>query len=214
MLAHMFMIHASLFNCTKRILSSPSTSLFKLHISLAQALGLDPDWIDHHHFSSLDQIETCFETICPQQDDFLIPVSPGVYIEHSHPHEPLPSFSISHHHQPKDWNEAQAMSFRILRDERHVILSSLNTSSLLYWFEYNHHSYCVQLKFKPSNKIQRLSMSDNNKELAIQHACQLQIDRLLQERTLFLNQQAISHNKECSWIEYSGQRCLYCTFQS
>lgn len=144
------------------------------------------------------------------------------------------------------------MSFRLLRDERHVRLQSCCNYTLFYEFRYMQLHYSIQLQSKivnlpiqfsdtittdpkiihkrghlftkprmmnASSVIQANLVSprrdgnfhksfDEIDEQSIRKACRNEIERLKEERELFLlNQQ----RKKCNWFEPSGDHCAYCT---
>lgn len=78
-------VHASSKDCSRSILVSPSMTLYQLHIHLARSFDVFHN-LDHHGFTlPMDKeksIETYYEVISKdqQQDGFLTPIFPGVYI--------------------------------------------------------------------------------------------------------------------------------------
>lgn len=145
------------------------------------------------------------------------------------------------------------MSFRLLRDERHVRLNACCfASNLFYEFHYMQSQYGMQLELKIVNlpvrfldtitsapKIirrkgdlfttqSRMMMAtrrrkstldaatkgdfhksfDESDEQSIREACRGEIERLKEERRLFLLDQK---RTSCNWVEPSGDHCAYCT---
>lgn len=157
------------------------------------------------------------------------------------------------------------MSFRLLRDERHVRLNACCfASNIFYEFHYMQLLYGMQLELKTVNlpiqfldtitsapkiirrkgdlfttqsRMMRIMMAaaattaslDNTSSLnwvpplrngdyhksfdeideqSIREACKSEIERLKEERRLFLLDQK---RTKCSWIEPSGDHCAYCT---
>ncbi|CAO3620535.1 unnamed protein product [Mucor fragilis] len=255
-------VHAEDRGCSRDILVSPAITLNQLNRHLLNAFDIHEHHVDYHHFFQTDdvlEIETCFGLMGDPQhelDGFLTLVAPGVYIEHSHPHEPLPSFSLYKPHGQQD----EDMSFRLLRDERHVRLNACClASSIFYEFHYMQWQYGIQLTLKMVNlPIQFLDTitsapkvihrkgdlfttqsrmmgrcmmaptttaaartqqhaainrdvhksSDAMDEQSMREACRNEIERLKEERRLFLLDQK---RTKCSWIEPSGDHCAYCT---
>jgi hypothetical protein len=78
-------IHAFSKDCSRDILVSPSMTLYQLHVHLSRSFDVFCN-LDQHSFTlplnKEESIETYYEVISQdqQQDGFLIPVAPGVYI--------------------------------------------------------------------------------------------------------------------------------------
>ncbi|KAK4519464.1 uncharacterized protein ATC70_009700 [Mucor velutinosus] len=259
-------VHAENQDCLRDILVSPTITLNQLNKHLLNAFDIHEHHVDYYQFFQNDdklEIETCFGLIGDRQqelDGFLTPIAPGVYIEHSHPHEPLPSFSLYKHNAQQDAN----MSFRLLRDERHVRLNACCFSSnIFYEFHYMQLQYGMQLELKTVNlplqfldaitsapkiirkkgdlfttqsrMMRRIMMAtaaattrtqyhksalngvvngdfhkrfDEIDEQSIREACRSEIERLKEERRLFLLDQK---RTTCNWVEPSGDHCAYCT---
>jgi hypothetical protein len=79
------LIHASSKDCSRDILVSPTMTLYQLHVHLSRSFDVFSN-LDQHNFTlPLDKegsIETYYEVINQdqQQEGFLTPVAPGVYI--------------------------------------------------------------------------------------------------------------------------------------
>ncbi|GAN07157.1 hypothetical protein MAM1_0150d06650 [Mucor ambiguus] len=258
-------VHVENQDCSRDVLVSPAITLNQLNKHLLNAFDIHEHHVDYYQFFQNDdklEIETCFGLIGDQQqelDGFLTPIAPGVYIEHSHPHEPLPSFSLYKHNAQQD----ASMSFRLLRDERHVRLNACCfASNIFYEFHYMQLQYGMQLELKTvdlpvqfldtitsapkiirrrgdlfttqSRVMKRIMMAaattrtrhhhksardglahgdlhksfDEIDEQSIREACRSEIERLKEERRLFLLDQK---RTTCNWVEPSGDHCAYCT---
>jgi hypothetical protein len=181
-------------------------------------------------------------------------------IEHTHPHEPLPLFSIYNNN-----SEEAKMTFRLLRDERYCTLDSIPSSGEIYYeiqVSNSSKDYCIKLNLQPvnlpahfsdeinlnpkiinrkgqflmSNKIhQHHHYTAHNKlvisipititakkkkeenylhkkvdENIVKDACRIGIEKLIEERKRFLLYQH-QQQRECEWVEPSGDKCVYCT---
>ncbi|GAA5812482.1 hypothetical protein MFLAVUS_005938 [Mucor flavus] len=230
-------------HCTRDILVSPFMTLFQLHKFILIVFDLNESSVEYHHFNLLNQlesVETFYEIIDHQEiDGFITPVAPGVYIEHTHPHEPLPLFSIyqSLH------DDIIQMSFRKLRDERYCKLETIPSREITYEFQHNSQHYSIHLNLQPVNlPVQFLEEIDLNPKIIhttghffeantlspihhklmhyylplsrnyktsdenqVKHAFRTGIEKLLDERRRFLLKQ-----KDCQWVEPTGEKCVYC----
>ncbi|KAI8985347.1 hypothetical protein BDB01DRAFT_787714 [Pilobolus umbonatus] len=160
-LIHASVIHPKSVHCKRDLLVSSSMTLYQLHQFISCAFELDDTLIDDHSFS-VDTVENdsiAYEIVDNlQQDGFLTLITPGLYIgmffikfkswmiitnlywiniEHTHPHEPLPLFSIDKSTSNKD----ELMSFRLVQDERYCCLDNILESSNQIHYGFNYADY-------------------------------------------------------------------------
>ena len=69
-------------------------------------------------------------------------------LEHTHPHEPLPLFSL---YCSTDHHTTTKMTLRTLRDQRYCTLGSLPSSELFFEMQYTRHHYCIRLDLQTVN---------------------------------------------------------------
>lgn len=239
------LIHAAAKDnkCIRDILVSPSMTLYQLHKFILIAFGIQESNVEFHNFTlTHEMMETSYEIIDSQEiDGFITPVAPGVYIEHTHPHEPLPLFSL---YTPIHDNTN--MTFRMLRDERYCTLDNIPSSEIFYEIQYHRQHYCIQLNLQSVNlpihfadeinlnpKIINRKGGDffannaNAKFMLLHYFIPTNENyhyKMNEEWIRTACQTSIDkltqerknflihgHQKKCEWVEPSGEKCVYCT---
>ncbi|KAK9708658.1 hypothetical protein K7432_009505 [Basidiobolus ranarum] len=128
----------------RTVLVPASFSLLQLHVVIQGLFGWSETRDSYHSFRHFPYInnennlttvnpDVIYQLVTPDTcDGWIKNIAPGLFIEHTHPHDPAPLFSLHSLNQPKE-----LLTMRILRDERVYKLRHVFglTSMLEYEFE-------------------------------------------------------------------------------
>ncbi|ORX77066.1 hypothetical protein K493DRAFT_308943 [Basidiobolus meristosporus CBS 931.73] len=127
----------------RTVLVPAAFSLLQLHVVLLELFGWDETRDSYHSFRHLpytknennlttENPDVIYQLVSPDTcEGWIKNIAPGLFIEHTHPHDPAPLFSLHNLVQSKD-----LLTMRILRDERVYKLRQVFGISPMIEYEY------------------------------------------------------------------------------
>ncbi|ORX93448.1 hypothetical protein K493DRAFT_375258 [Basidiobolus meristosporus CBS 931.73] len=109
----------------RTVLVPATFSLLQLHVALQELFGWAETRDSYHSFRhfpyssgegvlTTENPDVIYQLVTPEAcEGWIKNIAPGLFIEHTHPHEPAPLFSLHNRDQPRE-----LLTMRILRDER------------------------------------------------------------------------------------------------